>query len=737
MRILVADDHPLVRSTICTLLATRGDWSVCGEAGTGPEAIEKAKKLRPDLILMDISMPGMDGVQATAILRREVPASKVIIVSQNDPRIVGRQARAAGAADFVSKHDLASKLIPRIAALATPTSRDSSVNGDENMEPTGSNLVENSARPDAAPVEAVLCTEELRRRPARPPDYALENRALNTLARALADSPQTILQTFAETLMEVCRAGSAGLSLLSTDDGGQRFDWPAIAGQWKPHIGGSNPRNFSPCGVVLDRNTSLLFCRVERHYHYFQPVQPPVVEALLVPFYVQGKAMGTIWVVAHDEQRKFDAEDERMMRSLACFVSSAYQLLAMLESSRIEAADRANAVIGKNLLAAIVDSSDDAIVSKNLDGIITSWNKGAQRMFGHTEAEAVGQHIFLLIPEERRGEEYKILGQIARGEPVDHFETVRRRKDGSLLEVSLSISPIRDVQGKIIGASKIARDITTAKNSERILRESEERFRTLADALETQVQFRTRELLHRNEEVHQQSEQLRKLSTRLLRSQDEERRRIARELHDSAGQLVAALSMTVAGLERFAKENPAHAQMLTDTQDLLQQLNREIRTTSYLLHPPLLDESGLPQAIQWYVRGLAERSGLEIDIFISEEFGRLSSDLELTLFRIVQESLTNIHRHSESKTATIRLDRERGQVRLGIRDYGKGFSTRETAAGLVPGRGGVGITGMRERVRHFNGQMEIESGPEGTTITVVFPLNLLPDTLMPSVGAAD
>src|SRR4051812_40456031 len=131
------------------------------------------------------------------------------------------------------------------------------------------------------------------------------------------------------------------------------------------------------------------------------------------------------------------------------------------------------------LLAAIVASSDDAIISKNLDGIITSWNKSAERIFGYTPEEAIGQHITLVIPAERHAEEADILARVRRGERVDHFLTVRRRKDGSLLDVSLTISPLRDSSGRVIGASKVARDITAQNNAEQALRESEQRFRVI------------------------------------------------------------------------------------------------------------------------------------------------------------------------------------------------------------------------------------------------------------------
>jgi len=384
-------------------------------------------------------------------------------------------------------------------------------------------------------------------------------------------------------------------------------------------------------------------------------------------------------------------------------------LLNELPALRLKA-DRA---IG--LLAAIVDSSDDAIVSKTLDGIITSWNAGAERLFGYTASEAVGQHISLIIPANRRNEETVIIERITKGERLEHFDTVRMRKDQTPLDISLTISPVRDASGKIVGASKIARDITQRKRIERELRESEDRYRTLADALDTQVQFRTRELERRNSE-------LRELSGRLLESQDVERRHIARELHDSAGQTLAALGMSLARLAQDAKNNPDQlAKGIEDAEGLVQHLTQEIRTTSYLLHPPMLDEVGISSALSWYVQGLAERSGLQIDLKVPENFGRLPSEMELLIFRLVQESLTNIHRHSGSKTALIRIEREGDIVQVRVEDQGGGMSPERLAE--IQSRGtGVGIRGMRERVRHFLGDLVIESNDSGTKVHATLPL---------------
>ena len=300
------------------------------------------------------------------------------------------------------------------------------------------------------------------------------------------------------------------------------------------------------------------------------------------------------------------------------------------------------------------------------------------------------------------------------GVSVHEQEVVIERPDRSRVTVSVHIDPVRDKSGAIVGAVNFFHDITEQKLSERALRESEERFRALAESLDNQVSIRTSEL-------ENQSSQLRDLSTRLLRSQDDERRHIARELHDSAGQLIALLSMN---LNKLSQEQGARLnRTLQDSQETVQRLSNEIRTMSYLLHPPLLDETGLCRGISLYIEGLSERSGIDIQLDCPEDFDRLPGDLELAVFRIVQECLTNIHRHSGSKTAFIRLARNHSGIVVDIQDHGRGIPSDKLIGSQV--RPGVGITGMRERVRHFGGTMKIESSGKGTKVSVVIPIREL------------
>jgi PAS domain S-box-containing protein len=238
--------------------------------------------------------------------------------------------------------------------------------------------LESSIPEFGATLESILCTGELQRRPSRPPDYDKENSALVALVSVLADSPSTIFQTLAETILDITQCDSAGLSLLTMDGKkpdvcGKRFYWPAIAGMWNPHVGGGTPRNFGPCGDVLDQNRTLLFRHFERRYPYLMPVIPAAEECLLVPFYVAGQAVGTIWAIMHSDRRKFDAEDDRVMASLGKFASSAYQALVHIEDLKFQVAEREKAEAAVRELANGLEAKFRRLVDANIMGIII-WN---------------------------------------------------------------------------------------------------------------------------------------------------------------------------------------------------------------------------------------------------------------------------------------------------------------------------------------------------------------------------
>jgi signal transduction histidine kinase len=229
-------------------------------------------------------------------------------------------------------------------------------------------------------------------------------------------------------------------------------------------------------------------------------------------------------------------------------------------------------------------------------------------------------------------------------------------------------------------------------------------------------------VLERTEELEKAQQDLRVLSGRLIQMQDDERRRIARELHDSAGQILIALKLNLEHIQRKLQQLGPEAQKMSETLGLIDQLTREFRTISHLLHPPLLDELGLVSAVRWFVEGFSDRARIPVSLELVSDFGRLSRDLETTIFRIVQECLTNIHRHSKSSSAKIRIVREETNVIVEVQDFGKGIAPSAAEGDARPVTVGVGIQGMRERVRQLGGRFELISDPSGTTIRATIPL---------------
>lgn len=276
--------------------------------------------------------------------------------------------------------------------------------------------------------------------------------------------------------------------------------------------------------------------------------------------------------------------------------------------------------------------------------------------------------------------------------------------NGCLLPVNLSLSPMQ--QNDFHGICVIATDLTQQK-----LREAQL-------ALEVTQRQRAEEALL------QEEQSLRELSGRLLRLQDDERRRIARDLHDTTGQKVVALTLELSMIEaKLGNLPPEVKTILQECRELADEVSTDIRTLSYVLHPPLLDEAGLYSAARWFVDGFVRRSRIKVELDLPPDLGRMPQELELTLFRILQESLTNVHRHANSPNAWVKIALDKTSVTLEVKDEGRvskpiAVSTAEKSIELL----GVGVRGMQERVRQLGGRLELRSGSKGTVMRATLPL---------------
>jgi PAS domain S-box-containing protein len=894
MRVLIVDDHEIVRRGVRALLSTFPECEICGEAVNGQDAIEKTQQLNPDVVVMDISMPKLNGLEATREIRRLFPQTEVLMLSQHESDEMVRQAFSAGARGYVVKTSIARDLITALETVSRHEPFfDASIAGTEH-------------RPGPLNAQQILQRSA-------------------AIEQALRESEELYRSTFEGAAVGVAHLGRDGRFL----------------------------RANRKLGEILGYSPSQLL-----RLKYQEVTHPADLNAEEADF----EAVLAGQTEQSSSEKRYIREDgssvwvKRTVSSVHSADRRQKHIISVIE----DITDRKEAEFAKFRLAAIVESSDDAIISKDLNGVISTWNSGAQRIFGYTSEEAIGKSITLIIPPELQDEEKEILKRLRAGQRIEHFETVRVTKSGKKVDVSLSVSPLRDSRGIIVGASKIARDMSERKRAEETLREqakvldlaqvlvrdmdsrivlwtqgaeklygipasealghvSHELFRTkfpeplpqiekelmetgvwegelihsrydgnivvvasiwilhrdaqgrpvrilesntditerrqavealrqteertrfsleaagvgtwewdlvtgkvhwsdnmekvhgqssgtfsgsfesflenvhaddreripqlveqalsgdgkynveyrqiradgsvgwmeghgqvrydatgkpismvgvcmditkrkeaelaqkeLREQLEERVRERTRDLEEKNAELLRHADLVRQLSARLLQSQDEERRRIARELHDSAGQIVTALQINLQPLESQIKVlGPDSTRAVRESIDLVAQLSQELRTLSHLLHPPLLDEAGLSSALRWYVEGYADRSKIAVDLQLSPDLGRLSREMETAIFRMVQECLTNIHRHSGSASATIRVDRSPNEVRVEVRDQGKGIHLTRRSEPLRPG---VGIQGMQERIHQLGGQFEIRGESKGTVVIAVIPI---------------
>jgi PAS domain S-box-containing protein len=324
---------------------------------------------------------------------------------------------------------------------------------------------------------------------------------------------------------------------------------------------------------------------------------------------------------------------------------------------------------------------DYAIFMLSPRGHVMSWNQGAQRIKGYSREEILGRHFSVFYPLEdiqsgKPNRELEIAAEDGRFED----EGWRLRKDGSRFWANIVITAQRDPAGKLAGFTKVTRDITERKKAEEAIRD---------------------------------------LSSRLLSAQDDARRHLARELHDSAAQTLSALTLNLALLGTYPEicGHPRAGKTVAESAQLVEEATREIRTLSFLLHPPALDNACLGSALRWFADGFAQRTKIRVDFEVSPGLERLPGDAEGALFRVAQEALTNVYRHSGSTEAGVRLNLNNSDITLEIWDRGKGLPMQDGE----PAKFGVGIPGMRERLEQLGGRLEIQSGSAGTRVLAILP----------------
>jgi PAS domain S-box-containing protein len=368
------------------------------------------------------------------------------------------------------------------------------------------------------------------------------------------------------------------------------------------------------------------------------------------------------------------------------------------------------------LFRLFVDSVKDcAIYTLDPRGRVTSWNQGAERLKGYSDSEIIGRDFSCFFtPEDRKkGKPAKSLAAAARtGRLEDECWLVR--KDGSRFWASTILTAIKDSKGRLSGFAKVTRDATNRMRSQDQLQRANA---GLAAELRKQ-QSGERQLA-----ASEQS--LRELSLQLLSAQDEERRRIGRELHDGVGQYLAMLKMHLESMDLSPKRTQGQiTAQIAQCARLADDALKEVRTVSHLLHPPTLEDMGLRSAIPWFLDGFSRRSGIQTTFEVTADFPRLPKELEISLFRVLQECLNNVLRHSGSNKAIVRLFLHKGNVVLQVNDFGKGIPAEflSDSGKVWMDLQGLGLRGMRERMRHLGGDLSISSNHFGTEVCASAPL---------------
>jgi PAS domain S-box-containing protein len=679
LRVLIVDDHEVVRRGVRSLLSSNDRFEICGEAFDGRDAIEKARQLRPDVIILDISMPNLNGLEATREIRRFLPEVPILIMSQHDVPEMMKQALHAGATAYIVKSAITTELLAALERVR------------EKEIPPG--LVFGSAH-------ANLNVQELLNE-----KTAALDRATKELEMAV-----THLDMVASHAAVAVTRCSRDLRYLWVNPG--YAEWlqlpiSEIVGQPIKDVLG--PEVFESLSPHFERVLKGERVAYEQEVPY-KRIGRRWISAIYTPA-LDNTGMPDGWVAVVLDMTERHEMEQTLRDSKARLDEEAKSFRKLYElSSRLWATRDLEQGLKLMLDAAIqllaADKGNVQLLDKNRNVLTIVAQEGFDQAFleffrevsaedGCVCGRALRNRQTVIVPDVQADEVFAPYREAARlagyravtsmplfasdgtvvGILSTHFRSVHVPNDDSLRRLELY--------------ARQAGDFIARCNSQ--------------TELEKKVDRRTTELWE--------------LSGSLLKAQDQERRRFARELHDGVGQLLAATSMNIARVSQEKdKLSPAAARCLEENVEIMRQAIEETRTVSYLLHPPLLEESGLDSALNEYVRGFGERSKIAVTLNLPEDFERLPNDYELSMFRVVQECLTNIHRHSGAKSAVIVLRCTPDHVVLEVSDDGHGF---EAAGGEV---NGVGLRGMRERLRQIGGSLQVSSSERGTLVQAVLPV---------------
>jgi PAS domain S-box-containing protein len=480
------------------------------------------------------------------------------------------------------------------------------------------------------------------------------------------------------------------------------------------HVASTPPNSFPgdpaqwPLTSVVESQAPITIEDLHRRFGTLvcKPWPEPVTRAYVSPISVRASSIQAVIIFGISPRLPFDD-------SYRTFLQLVGNRIAGLLESEVHQIELAQAA---KRFYSLAEADPFGMMIADLHGHLTYINPTFLKRLGYTAAEVSAGKVRWdeLTPPEFAAADANAVLQLRATGRCEVYEKALVTKAGERIPILAGAATIGTPDGDPEVAAFVT-DLTPLKAAEEALRRAN-------DELEKQVKERTAALESEVFVRNRAELSLRELTGRLLRMQDEERRRMARELHDHAGQTLVAMSINLAILEEGVKTKDSRiASLAAQTKSLSDDLSREIRTFSYLLHPPLLDEAGLESALRWYVDGFSKRSAIKVDLQLPENLGRLPEELELVTFRVVQESLSNVHRHSGSPSARICLTRSKRELTLEISDLGRGVAEDRTRE-MTGARAGVGVRGMQERVRQFGGTLKITSTSDGTTVVVNLPL---------------